>query len=216
MRVVIGIHRRASKGVGIPAAGATGPTHLSDRPPPMDMPLHLFTVGHSTHAIEPFIELLQAHGIEVLADIRRFPGSRKHPQFNRESLEAALRAAGIRYVWIEGLGGRRPKRTDFDSPNAGWRNDSFRNYADYMLTGEFRNAMDELEATARQNRTAMMCSESLFWRCHRRLVSDDVVARGGTVEHIFPGGETRPHALTAGAQVDAGVVTYPGEKTLFD
>lgn len=180
------------------------------------MPSHVFTIGHSNQTLEAFVALLQTHGIEVLVDIRRFPGSRRLPQFNRENLEAALAEAGIRYVWMEALGGRRPKRKDFDSPNVGLRNDSFRNYADYMLTDEFRAAMNELETIAAARRTAIMCSESLFWRCHRRLVSDDLVARGGTVTHIFPGGEARPHALTAEAHVDDGVVTYPGEKTLFD
>lgn len=180
------------------------------------MPSHVFTIGHSNQTLEAFVALLQTHGIEVLVDIRRFPGSRRLPQFNRENLEAALAEAGIRYVWMEALGGRRPKRKDFDSPNVGLRNDSFRNYADYMLTDEFRAGMNELEALAADKRTAIMCAESVFWRCHRRLVSDDLVARGGTVDHIFPGGEARPHALTAEAHVDDGVVTYPGEKTLFD
>lgn len=180
------------------------------------MPPDVYTIGHSNQASEALIALLQTHGIEVLVDIRRFPGSRRLPQFNRENLEAALAEAGIEYVWMEALGGRRAKRKDFDSPNLGLRNDSFRNYADYMLTDEFRAAMNELETIAAARRTAIMCSESLFWRCHRRLVSDDLVARGGTVTHIFPDGKTQPHTLTAEAHVAAGVVTYPGEKTLFD
>ncbi len=180
------------------------------------MPPDVYTIGHSNRSSEALIALLQTHAIEVLVDIRRFPGSRRLPQFNRENLHRALAEAGITYVWMEALGGRRPKREGFTSPNVGLRNESFRNYADYMLTDAFRAAMNELEQMAAARCTAIMCSESLFWHCHRRLVSDDLVARGGTVIHIFPNGTTQPHALTAGAQVTDGVVTYPGEKTLFD
>lgn len=179
-------------------------------------PINLFTIGHSNHSTGQLVDLLQRHQMKSLVDIRRFPGSRSFPQFNRETLSAALEEHGIDYQWIEALGGRRPKRKDFVSPNTGLRNDSFRNYADFMLTDEFRLGMRRLEDIARAKRTAILCAESVFWRCHRRLVSDFVMANGGTVLHIFPNGEVRPHALTGGARVDHGAVTYPGQKTLFD
>ena len=176
----------------------------------------LFTIGHSNHSQEEFLELLEQNGIEAVADIRRFPGSRKYPHFNRNELSRALEEAGIEYLWIEELGGRRPKAKDFDSPNTGLRNESFRNYADYMLTEPFRQGIEKLSAIAGVKRTAILCAESVFWRCHRRLVSDYVLAQGGTVQHIFPSGEAKPHSLTAEVRVVNGTLTYPGEKTLFD
>ena len=178
--------------------------------------IELFTIGHSNHSLELFLDLLQQHAIEVLADIRRFPASRSFPHFNRETLSAAVEARGMDYTWLEALGGRRPKAKEFESPNLGLRNSSFRNYADYMLTDAFREAMETLADIAESRRTAIMCSESVFWRCHRRLVSDFVVANGGEVQHIFPNGNAKPHTLTAEASVNAHGVTYPGPKTLFD
>lgn len=178
--------------------------------------IELFTIGHSNHSTEQFVDLLQSHQAEALIDIRRFPGSRKLPHFNRELLSAALKKSGIDYEWIEALGGRRPRRKGFDSPNSGLRNDSFRNYADYMLTDEFLIGMNKLKEIAGAKRTAIMCAESVFWRCHRRLVSDFVVANGGTVQHIFSTGEAKPHSLTAEARVEDGILSYPGEKMLFD
>lgn len=178
--------------------------------------IQLFTIGHSNHSLEQLLELLSQHGIEALVDIRRFPSSRTFPQFNREQLSAALRRSSIEYRWLEALGGRRPKRKNFVSPNTGLRNESFRNYADYMLTDEFVQGMNTLSEIAGAKRTAIMCAESVFWRCHRRLVSDFVLANGGTVQHIFPNGELRPHELTAGARVVEGAVAYPGQKMLFD
>lgn len=178
--------------------------------------IEIFTIGHSNHSLEEFLTLLKQNQIEVIADIRRFPGSRSYPHYNQDNLSAELRANGIGYEWIQKLGGRRPKAKDFVSPNAGLRNDSFRNYADYMQTEEFQKGMDELAAIAESQRTAIMCAESVFWRCHRRLVSDFVVANGGSVQHIFPSGEAKPHTLTAEAKVENETVTYPGPKTLFD
>jgi uncharacterized protein (DUF488 family) len=174
---------------------------------------NLFTVGHSNHPLDRFLALLARHGVEALADIRRFPGSRKHPHFSRNSL-AALPKSGVEYRWLEALGGRRHKRRD-DSPNRGLENEGFRNYADYMLTDEFREGVKKLLEIARQKRTAIMCAEGLFWQCHRRLVSDFLAANGVTVQHIMPGGEWRPHTLTSGAVVEGGRVTYPGERSLF-
>lgn len=178
--------------------------------------LELFTVGHSNQSPAELLTLLARHQIEALVDIRRFPGSRKYPRFNREELSTVLKEHGIDYHWIEELGGRRPHRRDHDSPNRGLRNASFRNYADYMATPEFRAGIGKLSGIAATHRTAIMCAEAVFWRCHRRLVSDFLVAQGGTVQHIFPSGEAKPHNLTSEARAEAGSVTYPGPPTLFD
>lgn len=179
-------------------------------------PALVLTVGHSTHALEQFLALLARHDVRALADVRRFPGSRAFPQFNRESLSEALREAGVEYHWLEVLGGRRHKGPKgAPSPNAGLRNPSFRNYADYMLTDEFRQGVDDLLAVAGAWRTAMMCAEAVYWRCHRRLVSDVLTARGVAVAHIMPGGELRPHQLTPGAVVTGDTVRYPGEPSFF-
>jgi uncharacterized protein (DUF488 family) len=172
------------------------------------MPPQLFTIGHSTHSLDRFLALLASHRIEALADIRRFPGSRKFPHFNQDNLGAALQEAGIEYRWIEALGGRR-KDADGSSKNLGLRNESFRNYADYMLIEAFRDGVKKLLAVAQERPTAFMCSESVFWRCHRRLVSDFLLAHGITVRHIMPSGELQPHTLTAGARIEAGELTYP-------
>lgn len=178
--------------------------------------IELFTIGHSNHSLEQFLELLRQHEIEALADIRRYPSSRTFPHFKRDNLREEREASGIEYLWIEELGGRRPRAEDFDSPNMGLRNESFHNYADHMLTDEFQNAMNKLEDIAGAKRTVIMCAESVFWRCHRRLVSDFVVANGGSVQHIFPNGDAKPHTLTAEAKVENEILTYPGPKTLFD
>ena len=174
----------------------------------------LFTIGHSNHPLDQFLAILAQHKIEALVDIRRFPGSRKHPHFNRDNLAASLKKAGIDYHWQEALGGRRSKRKG-ESPNPGLRNESFRNYADYMLTQEFREGVDALLEVARQKKTAFMCAEGLYWQCHRRLVSDFLLANGLTVQHIMPNGELRPPPLTEGAKTVEGTVTYPGENVLF-
>jgi uncharacterized protein (DUF488 family) len=125
-----------------------------------------------------------------------------------------LQEAGVEYHWLEALGGRRHKRQD-ESPNLGLENRGFRNYADYMLTDEFRQGVAKLLEVARQKRTAMLCAEGLFWQCHRRLVSDFLTAKGVRVQHILPTGDVRPHQLTNGAVIEGGQVTYPGEKSLF-
>ncbi len=170
------------------------------------MSVNLFTIGHSTHSLDEFLSLLTQHSIKRLVDIRRFPGSKRYPQFNRASLASALPAAGIEYRWMESLGGRRNKGVS-DSINLGLRNESFRNYADYMQTKEFQFAIDELLAAAQP--TVIMCSEGLFWRCHRRLVSDYLIAQGVTIHHIMPTGNLQPHSLTEGAKVKNGNVIYP-------
>jgi uncharacterized protein (DUF488 family) len=176
----------------------------------------MFTIGHSNHPIDKFLELLKQHAIEELVDIRRFPGSRKHPHFNREPLQEALGRSGIAYRWIESLGGRRRATPGAASENLAWRNASFRNYADYMGTEPFREGVETLVQAAASRRTAMMCAEGLWWQCHRRLVSDYLTARGVLIEHILPNGQLKPHILTSGAVVVDGRVTYPASKTLFD
>jgi uncharacterized protein (DUF488 family) len=172
------------------------------------MQLPLFTIGHSTHPLDGFLRLLARHEIEALADIRRFPGSRKHPHFNRNCLATALPQAGIEYRWFEALGGRRKTPGD-SSKNLGLRNESFRNYADYMTTPEFHEAVRRLLELARRKRMAYMCSEGLFWCCHRRLVSDYLLVQGYEVQHVMPTGELRPHTLTEGARADGGELSYP-------
>jgi uncharacterized protein (DUF488 family) len=177
-------------------------------PDPKTTPLALFTIGHSTHPFDGFLKLLSRHEIEALADIRRFPSSRKYPHFNRDCLAAALPQAGVEYRWLEAMGGRRKKSGGLPR-NLGLRNESFRNYADSMTTPEFREAVGRLLELARRKRTAYMCSEGLFWRCHRRLVSDYLLVQGYAVQHILPTGELRPHTLTEGARIDGGELSYP-------
>ena len=170
----------------------------------------LFSIGHSNQPLDRFLGLLVQHRIEALVDIRRFPGSMKYPHWNQDNLAASLQEAGIEYHWIEALGGRRrSKKAAPPSPNLGLRNESFRNYADYMLTEEFHLAAGKLLEIAAHKRAAMMCAEAVYWRCHRRLVSDFLLANNVTVQHIFPNGEVQPHKLTEGARVEQGEVTCP-------
>jgi uncharacterized protein (DUF488 family) len=173
------------------------------------MSLELFTIGHSTHSFEEFVGLLARHDIKLLADIRRFPGSRKWPHFNRDNLVSSLPESGIEYRWFEALGGRRQSKGDTSSENLGLRNESFRSYADYMASGQFKEGVRNLLEKAETKRTAYMCSEGLYWRCHRRLVSDYLVAKGIAVQHIMPNGVLQPHRLADGAKVVVGEVTYP-------
>jgi uncharacterized protein (DUF488 family) len=173
----------------------------------------LYTIGHSTRTIEDLISALKAHQVQTLVDIRAFPMSRRLPQFNRDSLEQTLPAAGIRYVWVKALGGYRKKSLD-ESPNIGLRNQSFRNYADYMLTPEFDRAMSDLLALAESSRTAYMCAERLYFRCHRMLVSDWLVAHGHEVSHIDSEGPVKPHTLTAEARLVDGRLIYRGDRLL--
>jgi uncharacterized protein (DUF488 family) len=167
----------------------------------------VFTIGHSTHALEAFVALLERHGVKRVADVRRFPGSRRNPQFAREALAGGLAAGGIGYAHVEALGGRRSVAPG--SPNEGWENAAFRGYADHMASAAFAAGLAELEALAAAEPTAVMCAEALWWQCHRRLVSDALVARGWAVDHIGPSGELAAHALTPFAAVDGDRVTYP-------
>ena len=169
----------------------------------------LFTIGHSTRSLEDLISALQAHGIQTLVDIRAFPMSRRLPHFNRESLEKSLPEAGIQYVWMKELGGRR-KKTFAESPNIALRNDSFRNYADYMLTSEFEQAVKHLIRLAEKSPTAYMCAERVYFHCHRMLVSDWLVAHGHDVLHIDDGKPPKPHRLMAEARMQDGKLMYKG------
>ena len=171
----------------------------------------LYTVGHSTRSLDDLIETLQAHSIQTLVDIRAFPMSRRLPQFNRESLEKSLLAVGIRYVWMKALGGYR-KKIHEESPHIGLRNQSFRNYADYMLTTEFEHALAEMIALAEGSRTAYMCAERVYFRCHRMLVSDWLVAHGHEVLHIDATGPVKPHRLTTEARMVDGELIYRGDR----
>jgi len=169
----------------------------------------MFTVGHSTRTLADLLALLRAHGVAQLADVRTVPKSRRHPHFGGDALARSLPAQGIAYRHFPGLGGlRKPRR---DSTNVGWRNDSFRGYADYMQTDEFERSLEDLIAWSRTAPTAIMCAEAVWWRCHRQLIADALVARGLDVRHIASATSAPAHEITDFARVDAaGRVTYPG------
>lgn len=168
----------------------------------------IYTIGHSTHPLEEFTELLRAHGVGRLSDVRSFPGSRRYPHFNAEALSRTLPAAGIEYVPLKELGGRR--RPVPDSPNTGLRNESFRGYADYMRTPPFAAGLDRLLRLAAEIPTAIMCSEAVPWRCHRNLIADALVLlRQVPVRHILGTEEPRPHTPTAIAVSRGGMIAYP-------
>jgi uncharacterized protein (DUF488 family) len=170
-------------------------------------PMSVMTVGHSTRSLEEFLDLLRAHGVTLVVDVRTAPGSRRHPQFGRDTLPEALRAAGIDYRHLPGLGGWRRARPD--SPNTGWRSAGFRGYADYMLTPGLEAGLQTLIALAREQRVAVMCAEAVPWRCHRSLIADALVVRGVAVEHILSATRRDPHALTPWARVTGTRLTYP-------
>ncbi len=167
----------------------------------------MLTVGHSNRPLEEFLHLLRAHGVRLLADIRTVPKSRYNPHFNRENLPGPLAAAGIDYVHLGGLGGLRHARKD--SANTGWRNSSFRGYADYMQTPEFERALAELVELDAHRSTAVMCAEAVPWRCHRSLVADALTARGIPVRHIMTPTRADVHKLTSFARVEGTRVRYP-------
>jgi uncharacterized protein (DUF488 family) len=172
-------------------------------------PTMLFTIGHSTRPLQTFVELLKAHGVKRLVDVRTVPRSRHNPQFNKESLPESLAAAGIKYIHMPGLGGLRHAR--LDSINTGWRNKSFRGYADYMQTPEFEENLEKLIRLARRGGMAIMCAEAVHWRCHRSLIADALSAWGVQVEHISSVKRRNPHTLTPWARIDGVHVTYPPE-----
>jgi len=173
----------------------------------------LYTIGHSTRSLDDLIDALRAHGVQILVDIRSYPMSHRLPHFNRGSLEKTVPKAGIRYVWIKELGGRRSKIRD-DSPNVALRSPSFRNYADYMLTEEFQRGIADLVKLAEKSRTGYMCAERVYFRCHRMLVSDWLVAHGHEVLHIDGIGPVKPHQLLSEARVIDGELIYRGDRLL--
>ena len=169
----------------------------------------LYTIGHSTRSADEFLTLLTAHEVRTLADVRKIPRSRHNPQFNRDVLPAKLAGASIGYVHMPDLGGlRRPKP---DSINLGWRNDSFRAYADYMQTPAFAEAMDELLALASGGPVAIMCAEAVPWRCHRSLIADALLVRGEAVAEIVSATRAASHVLTSFARIEGARITYPPE-----
>lgn len=168
----------------------------------------IYTIGHSTRGLDELVALLREHDVQRLADIRRFPGSRRHPHFSRESLERELPPLGIEYVHLEELGGRRKPLKQ--SRNMGWESDQFRGYADHMASAEFRAAIDRLLASDLP--TAVMCAEAVPWRCHRNILSDDLVRRGIEVVHITGPGASHPHKMSKMARVEGDCVVYPPEQ----
>jgi uncharacterized protein (DUF488 family) len=169
----------------------------------------IYTLGHSTRPIAEFVSLLEAHGIEHLIDVRTIPRSRHNPQFNSDALAKVLSKEGIDYTHLKELGGlRRPLK---DSPNRGWRNASFRGYADYMQTEGFEIGLDKLIKRSHEKKIAIMCAEALPWRCHRSMISDALVAKKIKVEHIFTEKKKEPHSLNPMAVKKAGHLLYPVE-----
>lgn len=171
--------------------------------------LTVWTVGHSTRPLPDFLDVLAAYRIELVADVRRFPGSRRQPQYRQPALESALHAAGIAYISLPNLGGRRQPVSN--APNTAWRHPAFRGYANYITGEEFANGLFELLMPARELRTAVMCAEILWWRCHRRMIADVLVSLGVRVIHILDARTAQTHRLTAPARLVRGVLSYAPE-----
>lgn len=178
---------------------------------PAGQPTTIYTVGHSTHTIAEFTHLLAAHGVQRVIDIRTVPKSRHNPQFGIDQLPGSLADHGLGYGRIEALGGLR--HTTKDSPNTGWRNTSFRGYADYMQTDAFAAGVEELTRCAGEDVLAIMCAEAVPWRCHRSMVGDALLVRGFEVLDIFSATQAKPHTLTSFAQVEGTTITYPPEES---
>jgi uncharacterized protein (DUF488 family) len=174
--------------------------------PNLHPPATLWTIGHSTHPIQEFLDLLHAQGVMHIADVRRFPGSRKYPHFNPDLLEPALAEGGIAYTPFPDLGGRRVPLPN--SPHSAWRNEAFRGYADYMDTPEFAAAAERLAKLARADRVAVMCAEGVWWRCHRSMIADIFKAQGWKVLHILGMAEPREHPYTPVARIVNGELVY--------
>lgn len=173
----------------------------------------IFTIGHSTHTLQEFLDMLGKQQIELVIDVRKLPGSNRYPQFNRDNLRSALAESGIDYRWTEGLTGRRPvSRTVPFEVNAWWQSRSFHNYADHALGKEFANAMEQVHDLADGQRLALMCSEAVWWRCHRRIIADHLMARGNHVSHIMGQDQVVDAKLSDGARrASDGEVTYPAQ-----
>lgn len=174
----------------------------------MESKTELWSIGHSTHASNSFIDMLKSFEIKLVADVRSFPGSKRYPHFNREILAASLAEAGIEYQHFPELGGRRPARPD--SLNVVWRNLAFRGYADYMETDSFRDGIARLIEVAALRRTVMMCAEAVWWHCHRSLIADCLKARGVEVKHIMASGKAADHPFTSAARITNGELSYRG------
>jgi uncharacterized protein (DUF488 family) len=185
-------------------AGSEGKRMPTARPSPI-----ILTVGHSARALDEFIGLLQAHAVTCVVDVRTVPRSRHNPQFNKASLPRALKKAGLRYIHLPGLGGLRHAKRD--SLNVGWRNASFRGFADYMQTPEFEQSLEELIQLANEEQIALMCAEAVPWRCHRSLIADALLVRGIRTEDIMSPTRRQVHTLTPFAKVRGATVTYPVE-----
>ena len=170
------------------------------------MPARIWTVGHSTRPIGEFLCLLAGARVQVIADVRSFPGSRKYPQYGKEALAATMDTHAIGYHWLQALGGRR--RVSPDSPNTAWRNASFRGYADYMSSAEFEHGLTQLLTVASKARTAIMCAEAVWWRCHRSMIADALSVRGIEVMHILDAKHSTVHPMTAPARIVRGELTY--------
>ena len=169
-------------------------------------PPHIYTVGHSTRTINEFLGILHSFSIKILADVRNFPGSRRYPHFNKEALELSLSSEGIRYIHFKELGGRR--KPSKESKNTRWRNEAFRGYADYMHTAAFVSSMNELQAKAQEAPLAYMCSEAVWWICHRSLISDYLKVRGWKVMNIMSSGKADEHPFTSAAMIVDGELRY--------
>jgi uncharacterized protein (DUF488 family) len=175
--------------------------------------MKFWTIGHSTRTIEEFLAALEAQQISLVVDVRKLPGSKRYPHFNQEELQKSLAEAGIGYAWYPELGGRR--KANADSRNTAWRNPSFRAYADYMETAEFAAAIDRLLSDGAKERIAYLCSEAVWWRCHRALISDYLKVRGHEVLHIQDAKRVEEHPYTSAARVVDGELSYRGEAELF-
>ena len=187
----------------------TGTLHSTGVDPIRDDKLPIFTIGHATRSIAEFVDLLRAVNVQLVVDIRRIPRSRANPQFNSDILDGALSRRQIGYMQIAGLGGRRAKSGMPDDVNGFWDNRSFHNYADYALSDEFRMALDQLLEIASEQRTAIMCAEAVWWRCHRRIVADYLIAAGRQVFHLMDIDDIRPAGLTEGAVLCDDGLHYP-------
>jgi uncharacterized protein (DUF488 family) len=175
---------------------------------PMDAELSVWTIGHSTRPIDELVAALQSYRIGTLVDVRTYPGSRRYPQFNKPNLAASLAGVAIQYQHFPELGGRR--RAKPDSVNMAWRNEMFRGYADHMESEEFREGIDQLLGLARESRTAVMCAEAVWWKCHRSLIADYLKAKGVTVLHILGEGKSEAHPFTSAARIVNGQLSYRG------
>jgi len=180
---------------------------------PSDKPIAVFTVGHSTRSPEIFIQILNVHGIQCLVDVRTIPYSRRNPQFNRDTLENLLNSRTIAYLNMKSLGGLRHARKN--SPNTGWKNNSFRGYADYMQTREFADGLQKLISLVKENVVCIMCAEAVPWRCHRSMIADALLVQGIEVRHIVDASHVRIHTLSAMARIKGTQITYPGEPGLL-